>query len=172
MGAVWRATDTALGRDVAIKLLPRIFSETPERLARFEREARVLAALNHPNIAAIYGLHQAAEERFLAMELVEGEDLSKRLERGPLSVEQALNVAAQMAAGMEAAHEKGIVHRDLKPANVIVTPEGNLKLLDFGLAKALENDPASGAPSLSPSCREPGLARTSPLRYRRPRAPR
>ena len=156
MGAVWRATDTALGRDVAIKLLPRIFSETPERLARFEREARVLAALNHPNIAAIYGLHQAGEERFLAMELVEGEDLSKRLERGPLSVDQALNVAAQMAAGMEAAHEKGIVHRDLKPANVIVTPEGNLKLLDFGLAKAFENDPASGDPSLSPTMTSAG----------------
>jgi serine/threonine protein kinase len=156
MGAVWRATDTTLNRDVAIKLLPQIFAESPDRLARFEREAKLLASLNHPNIAAIYGLHQEDGERFLAMELVEGEDLSKRLQRGPLALDQALDVGAQMAAGIEAAHEKGVVHRDLKPANVIVSPEGKVKLLDFGLAKALENDPASGDPSLSPTMTSAG----------------
>ena len=156
MGAVWSANDTTLNRDVAIKLLPQIFADSPERLVRFEREAQVLASLNHPNIAAIYGLHQEAGERFLAMELVEGEDLSKRLQRGPLPVEQALDIGAQMAAGIEAAHEKGVVHRDLKPANVIVNPEGKVKLLDFGLAKALENDPASGDPSLSPTMTSAG----------------
>ncbi len=156
MGAVWRATDTTLNRDVAIKLLPQIFAENPERLARFEREAKVLASLNHPNIAAVYGLHQADGERFLSMELVEGEDLAKRLQRGPLPLDQALDIGAQMAAGIEAAHEKGVVHRDLKPANVIVSPEGKVKLLDFGLAKALENDPASGDPSLSPTMTSAG----------------
>jgi Tol biopolymer transport system component len=156
MGAVWRATDTSLNRDVAIKLLPQIFADSPERLARFEREAKLLASLNHPNIAAVYGLHQDGGERFLAMELVEGEDLAKRLERGPLPLDQALDIGAQMAAGIEAAHEKGVVHRDLKPANVIVSPEGKVKLLDFGLAKALENDPASGDPSLSPTMTSAG----------------
>jgi serine/threonine-protein kinase len=128
MGAVWRASDTTLNRDVAIKLLPQIFADSPERLARFEREAKLLASLNHPNIAAIYGLHQEDGNRFLAMELVEGEDLAKRLQRGPMPVEQALDIGAQMAAGIEAAHEKGVVHRDLKPANVIVNPEGKVKL--------------------------------------------
>jgi len=156
MGAVWRASDTTLNRDVAIKLLPQIFAESPDRLARFEREAKVLASLNHPNIAAIYGLHEEGGERFLAMEYVEGEDLSKRLQRGPLPVDQALDIAVQMAAGIEAAHEKGVIHRDLKPANVIVNPEGKVKLLDFGLAKALENDPASGDPSLSPTMTSAG----------------
>jgi len=156
MGAVWRASDTTLNRDVAIKLLPQIFADSPERLARFEREAKLLASLNHPNIAAIYGLHQEDGNRFLAMELVEGEDLAKRLQRGPMPVEQALDIGAQMAAGIEAAHEKGVVHRDLKPANVIVNPEGKVKLLDFGLAKALENDPAGGDPSLSPTMTSAG----------------
>ncbi|MDB4324705.1 serine/threonine-protein kinase [bacterium] len=156
MGAVWRATDTTLSREVAIKFLPQAFAESPERLARFEREAKLLASLNHPNIAAIYGLHKEGEARFLAMELVEGEDLSKRLERGRLPLDEALDIGAQMAAGIEAAHEKGVVHRDLKPANVIVSPDGKVKLLDFGLAKALDNDPASGDPSHSPTMTSAG----------------
>ena len=116
MGSVWRATDTTLNRDVAIKLLPQIFADTPDRMARFEREAQLLASLNHPNIASIYGLHEEDGQRFLAMELVEGEDLAKRLERGPLPVDQALDIAAQMAAGIEAAHER--------PCQVIVGGRG------------------------------------------------
>ena len=138
MGEVWRATDTKLSREVAIKLLPDAFAADPERMARFTREAQVLASLNHPNIAAIYGV----EERALVMELVPGEDL-----HGPLSLETALNYARQIAAGLEAAHEKGIVHRDLKPANIKVTPEGVVKILDFGLAKAAEPGAASSVNS-------------------------
>jgi serine/threonine protein kinase len=126
MGAVYRATDTKLNRDVAIKILPDAFAQDLGRMARFEREAKFLASLNHPHIAAIYGV----EERALVMELVEGAEL-----RGPLSPEQALPVIHQLIDALEYAHEKGIVHRDLKPANIKVTPEGNLKLLDFGLAK-------------------------------------
>src|SRR5205085_7476838 len=127
MGAVYRATDTKLNRDVAIKVLPPAFAQDSARMQRFEREAQVLASLNHPNIAAIYGIEQGA----IIMELVEGEDL-----RGPVPLDTALDYARQIAAGLEAAHEKGIVHRDLKPANLKVTPDGVLKLLDFGLAKA------------------------------------
>src|SRR6266446_9372807 len=129
MGEVYRARDTKLEREVAIKILPDAFARDPARLARFEREAKVLAALNHPHIAQIYGL----EERALVMELVEGETLS-----GPLPIETALNYARQIAEALEAAHEKGIVHRDLKPANVKITPAGVVKLLDFGLAKSTE----------------------------------
>ncbi len=143
MGVVWRATDTTLGRDVAIKVLPEIFQRDPERTARFEREARLLASLNHSNIAAIYGVGSAAGVRFLAMELVEGEDLAERLARGPMPVAETLDVARQVAEGLEVAHEKGIIHRDLKPANVKLTPDGRVKLLDFGLAKALDAPPAS-----------------------------
>ena len=156
MGAVWRASDTTLGRDVAIKVLPQLFSEDPERLARFEREAKLLASLNHPNIAAVYGLHEDSGVRFLAMEYVEGEDLSKRLERGPLSVDTTLDVASQMAAGIEAAHERGVVHRDLKPANVIVAPDGRVRLLDFGLAKAYEANADGSDPSMSPTMTSAG----------------
>jgi len=141
MGEVWRATDTKLGRDVAIKVLPESFSQDSDRMARFEREAKVLAALNHPNIASIYGI----EERALVMELVEGETL-----KGPVSVETALDYARQTAEALEAAHEKGIIHRDLKPANIKVTPQGVVKVLDFGLA-AVTHSSASGDPSISPT---------------------
>jgi serine/threonine-protein kinase len=143
MGEVWRAVDTTLGREVAIKILPAAFAADAERLSRFEREAKMLASLNQPNIAAIYGFHQAEGVRFLAMELVPGEDLAERLKRGRLPVDEAVDVARQIAEALEAAHEQGIVHRDLKPANIQLTPEGKVKVLDFGLAKAL--DPAVSA---------------------------
>ena len=146
MGEVFRATDTKLGREVAIKVLPQAFARDPERLARFEREAQVLASLNHPNIAAIYGFEQAEGVNFLVLEYVPGETL-----RGPLPVEEALGVARQVAEAFDAAHEKGIVHRDLKPANVKVTPDGKVKVLDFGLAKALAEEPAPGDPAQSPT---------------------
>ena len=152
MGVVWRATDTTLDRDVAIKVLPEAFSLDPERMARFEREAKILASLNHPHIASIYGLASADGVRFLAMELVEGADLAVRLEQGPMPVAEALDVARQTAEALEAAHEKGIIHRDLKPANIKVTSDGQVKVLDFGLAKALEGESAqSGSPSLTQS---------------------
>src|SRR5215469_15649440 len=143
MGEVYRARDTKLKRDVALKVLPETFADDPERMARFQREAEVLASLNHPNIAHIYG----AEERALVMELVGGESLPC-----PLPLETTLNYARQIAEALEYAHEKGVIHRDLKPANLKVTPEGIIKLLDFGLAKAIE-DPASASedPSNSPT---------------------
>ena len=134
MGEVWRATDTTLGRQVAIKVLPDTFAQDPERLARFEREARTLAALNHPNIAAIYGFESADGVRVLVMELVEGEMLSERIAHGPTPVAEALAIARQIAEALEAAHEQGIVHRDLKPANIKVREDGTVKVLDFGLA--------------------------------------
>jgi len=137
MGEVYRARDTTLGRDVAIKILPRHFTADPERLERFEREARMLAALNHPNIGAIYGLEAAAGGvRALVLELVEGETVADRIQRGPVPVTDALTIARQIADALDAAHEKGIVHRDLKPANIKVTPDRVVKVLDFGLAKA------------------------------------
>ena len=141
MGEVYRATDTRLGREVALKLLPEAFADDPERLARFEREARVLASLNHPGIAHLYGFESATLEggeqaHLLVMELAAGEDLSERLKRGPIPLDEAVGIARQVAEALEAAHEKGIVHRDLKPANVKVAPEGAVKVLDFGLAKA------------------------------------
>jgi serine/threonine-protein kinase len=151
MGEVYRATDTRLGREVAIKVLPEEFARDPERLARFEQEARLLAALNHPRIAAIHGLEEADGVRFLAMELVPGVTLAERIARGPLAVDEAVGIARQIAEALEAAHEKGIVHRDLKPANVKVTPEGGVKVLDFGLAKAFETDSSSGDQSRSPT---------------------
>jgi serine/threonine-protein kinase len=142
MGEVWRATDTKLNREVAIKILPEAFAQDADRMARFEREAQVLASLNHPNIAAIYGV----DERALIMELVEGETL-----HGPLPVETALNYARQIAEALEYAHERGIVHRDLKPANIKVTREGRVKVLDFGLAKAMSGEVAGGNPESSPT---------------------
>ena len=136
MGEVYQATDKKLGCNVAIKVLPEEFASDTERIARFEREAKLLASLNHPNIAAIYGLEQSEGTRFLVLELVEGQTLAERLVRGPLPVQESLELALQIAEALEAAHEKGVIHRDLKPANIKVTSEGKIKVLDFGLAKA------------------------------------
>ena len=135
MGEVYRARDTKLDRDVAIKILPAALAQHPDRLARFEREAKVLAALNHPNIAIIHGL----EERAIVMELVEGPTLADRLKAGPIPFEESLKIATQIADALEAAHEKGVVHRDLKPANVKVREDGTVKVLDFGLATAVQS---------------------------------
>jgi serine/threonine protein kinase/Tol biopolymer transport system component len=151
MGEVYRARDTKLGRDVAIKVLPANFVNDPERLSRFQREARMLAALNHANIATIYGLEQCDGVTCLVMELVPGETLAERVKAGPLGIEEALKIAVQIAEALEAAHEKSIIHRDLKPANVKVTPEGKVKVLDFGLAKAFAGDAANEDLSNSPT---------------------
>jgi Tol biopolymer transport system component/tRNA A-37 threonylcarbamoyl transferase component Bud32 len=154
MGEVYQAHDSKLGRDVAIKVLPEQFARDPERLARFQREAKMLAALNHPNIAAIYGLEQSGDTHYLVMELVPGETLRERVAGGRrVPVEEALTIARQIAEALEAAHnsEKGIIHRDLKPANVKVTPEGRVKVLDFGLAKAFATNTATEDPSNSPT---------------------
>ena len=154
MGEVWRAEDARLGREVALKLLPEDFAADPERHARFEREAKLLASLNHPNIATLYGLEQLDGRHFLVMELVEGEDLSARIARGPIPVEETIPIALQIAGALEAAHEAGIVHRDLKPANIKLRPDGTVKVLDFGLAKAWEVDGGSSSASLSPTITE------------------
>ena len=172
MGEVWRAEDTRLGREVALKVLPEEFAQDPERMARFEREAKVLASLNHPNIATLYGLetvesgadavegtneNSSLESRasspvtFLAMELVEGEDLSERIARGPIPIEETIPIALQIAEALEAAHEQGIVHRDLKPANIKLTEDGVIKVLDFGLAKTWETEAGDSSLSLSPT---------------------
>jgi serine/threonine-protein kinase len=143
MGEVFRARDTRLNRDVAIKVLPVAFAHDKERVARFRREAQVVASLNHPNIAAIYGFEEADGVTAIALELVPGEDLAQRLVRGALPVDEALAIARQIAEGLEAAHERGIVHRDLKPANIKITPDGAVKILDFGLAKAYEEEGSS-----------------------------
>jgi serine/threonine-protein kinase len=170
MGEVYRARDTKLGREVALKVLPAAMANDAERMARFQREAQMLASLNHPNIASIYGLEESGGVRALVMELVEGPTLAERIavapvsssatrrsetgatagaRRAPLPLDEALPIARQVAEALEAAHEKGIIHRDLKPANIKVTPEGTVKVLDFGLAKAL--DPAVAAASSPPS---------------------
>jgi len=151
MGVVWKAIDTNLDREVAIKILPELFARDPERLARFEREAKLLASLNHPNIATVHGLHECDGQRFLAMELVQGEDLAVHLAQGSMDVDEALKVGAQVAAALEAAHSQGVVHRDLKPANVVLTPEGVAKVLDFGLAKVADPSAVSGATSIGMS---------------------
>ncbi|MGB6198463.1 MAG: protein kinase [Candidatus Acidiferrales bacterium] len=152
MGEVYRARDTRLGRDVAIKVLPETFARDIERLSRFQREAKMLASLNHPNIATIHGFEQSNGTSYLVMELVPGETLQQQIAReGPLPLEEALGICGQIAEALEAAHEKGIIHRDLKPANVKVTPEGRVKVLDFGLAKAFAGDESSGDPSNSPT---------------------
>jgi Tol biopolymer transport system component len=160
MGEVYRATDTNLGRDVAIKVLPSEVVQDPERLGRFKREAHLLAALNHPNIAAIHGLEEADAKPFLVLELVEGEDLKQRLERGAIPVDEALEIAQQVAEALEEAHNKGIVHRDLKPANVKLTPDGKVKVLDFGLAKAWAGDAPDGSSSSAALSQSPTLANT------------
>ena len=161
MGEVWRARDQKLGREVAIKTLPEEFAKDEERLARFEREAKLLASLNHPNIAAIYGLEEDNGTRFLVLELVEGDTLADRLKRGAIPVEESLNLALQIAEALEAAHEKGVIHRDLKPANIKVTPEGKIKVLDFGLAKAFAGDGSdvnlSHSPTLSMQATQQGV---------------
>jgi serine/threonine protein kinase len=165
MGEVWRATDTRLGRDVALKLLPAAFASDPDRLARFEREAKLLASLSHTHIAGLFALEEAPLDgsatpvRFLAMELAEGEDLAERLKRGAIPVDEAIAIAKQIAEALEAAHEKGIVHRDLKPANVKVSADGHVKVLDFGLAKAWSNE-GNGATESSDWSQSPTLART------------
>jgi eukaryotic-like serine/threonine-protein kinase len=143
MGEVYLAKDTKLGREVALKFLPARFTNDPERLARFRREAQVLAALNHPHIGAIYDLDEAGDRQFLVLELVDGENLDKRIARGKLPVDEALGIAKQIAEALDAAHQRGIIHRDLKPSNIALTREGNVKVLDFGLAKATEAVSAS-----------------------------
>jgi serine/threonine-protein kinase len=161
MGEVYRAIDKNLGRHVAIKVLPSAFAEDKERMARFEREAKLLAVLNHPNIAAIHGLEESEGRRFLVLELAEGETLQARLNRGALPVEEALETCRELAEGLEAAHEKGIVHRDLKPGNIIITPEGKVKILDFGLAKAYAAETTSldiaNSPTITAQMTEPGI---------------
>src|SRR5262245_3146143 len=151
MGEVWRAMDTTLDREVAIKVLPTAFTSDRERLARFEREAKVLASLNHPHVASIHGLHESGGERFLSMELVPGEDLAQRLSHGPLPVDEALAAARQIVEALEYAHDHGIVHRDLKPANIKITPRGDVKVLDYGLAKAMSADPSLSGPTSTPT---------------------
>jgi eukaryotic-like serine/threonine-protein kinase len=138
MGEVYRATDTKLNRDVALELLPEQFTSDRERLERFQREAHVLASLNHTNIAAIYGFEDAAPMRALVMELVEGSTLAERIAQGPMPVEDVLSAAKQIAEALEYAHERGVIHRDLKPANIKLTSDGKVKILDFGLAQGDE----------------------------------
>ncbi len=138
MGDVYRARDLKLGREVAIKVLPEEFARDSGRVARFEREARMLAAVNHAAIAAIYGAEEDGASRYIVMELVEGDTLAERLNHGRMPVPDALRIALQVAEALEVAHDKGVIHRDLKPANVKVTPENRVKVLDFGLAKAME----------------------------------
>src|SRR5215467_2783844 len=160
MGEVYRARDTKLKREVAIKALPEEFSRDPERLVRFQREAEALAALNHPNIAHVYGLEESANTRSIVMELVDGETLQQRLTRGAIPVEEALQIAKQIAEALEAAHERGIIHRDLKPANIILTADTRVKVLDFGLAKAFqEQQPTnlSNSPTLVSAASMPGV---------------
>jgi Tol biopolymer transport system component len=155
MGEVYRARDTRLGRDVAIKVLPPAFADDPERLARFEREARLLASLSHPNIATIHAVEEYSGGRVLVMELVEGETLAARLGRGAVPVDEAIEIAGQVAAGVEAAHETGVIHRDLKPGNIMVRPEGTVKVLDFGLARGPEQSGSASDLSRSPTITTP-----------------
>jgi Tol biopolymer transport system component/tRNA A-37 threonylcarbamoyl transferase component Bud32 len=162
MGEVYRGHDTKLDRDVAIKVLPPHFARDPERLARFRREATLLAALNHPNIAQIYGVEDSGDTHYLVMEFVPGLTLAERVISGPVEVDEALRLASQMAEALEHAHEKTVIHRDLKPANVKVTPEGKVKVLDFGLAKAFAGDSAASAPPM------PALDSNSPTLSRMP----
>src|SRR6516162_3852372 len=151
MGEVYRARDTKLDCDVAIKVLPEAFARDASRMARFGREAKVLAALDHPNIAAIYGLEDSGDTRALVMQLAEGPTLSERIAKGPIPIEEALPIVRQIAEALEYAHERGIIHRDLKPANVKVSARDVVKILDFGLAKAMESEPLAESTSDSPT---------------------
>ena len=151
MGQVWQATDTQLNRQVALKILPDAFAADPDRLARFTREAQILASLNHPNIAAIYGIEEAEGTRALVLELVEGPTLADRISKGPIPLDEALPIAKQIAEALEAAHEAGVIHRDLKPANIKVREDGTVKVLDFGLAKAFQPDASDPNVSASPT---------------------
>jgi eukaryotic-like serine/threonine-protein kinase len=164
MGEVYRSRDTKLGRSVAVKVLPEAVANDAERVARFEREAKALASLNHPHIAALYGMEETEGRQLLIMELVEGETLAERLRRGPIPVEEALKIAHQIVEAMEAAHERGVVHRDLKPANIKVRDDGTVKVLDFGLAKLAESagsgQQAAGSASMSPTITSPVMAGT------------
>ncbi len=151
MGEVWRAEDTKLGREVALKMLPEDFADDPDRHARFEREAKVLASLNHNNIATLHALEHLDGQHVLVMELVEGEGLDEVIARGPVPIDEAIAMALQIAEALEAAHEAGIVHRDLKPANIRVRPDGMVKVLDFGLAKAWVTESGDSSLSMSPT---------------------
>jgi serine/threonine-protein kinase len=151
MGEVYRAHDERLDRDVAVKVLPEAVSEDPQRIARFEREAKLLASLSHQNVATLHGLEEHDGQRFLVMEMAEGETLAARIEKGPIRVDDALAYARQIAEGLEAAHEQGIIHRDLKPANVMVSPDGKVKVLDFGLAKAWQPEESDADITHSPT---------------------
>jgi len=157
MGEVYRARDTKLDRDVAIKVLPELFVSDPERISRFQREAKTLAALNHPHIGGIYGLEDASGVHALVLELVEGPTLADRIAQGPIPLDDALPIARQIAEALEAAHEQGIVHRDLKPANIKLRPDGTVKVLDFGLAKALEPTATSTNVTASPTMTTPAM---------------
>src|SRR5262249_2639286 len=151
MGEVYRARDLKLKREVAIKILPEEFSRDPDRISRFQREAEILASLNHPNIACIYDFLEVHSARYLVLELIDGETLADRMKHGPIPVKEALDIALHLCEALEVAHEKGVVHRDLKPANVKITSDGRVKVLDFGLAKAMEQVPAtmlSNSPTL------------------------
>ena len=158
MGEVYRARDTNLNRDVALKVLPELFALDPDRLARFKREAQVLATLNHPNIAAIYGLEESNGAQALVLELVDGPTLADRIAQGSISLEDALTIGRQIAEALDAAHEKGIIHRDVKPANIKIADNGRVKVLDFGLARVWD-----GAPQVRPV----GVAEADLDRYRR-----
>jgi serine/threonine protein kinase len=157
MGEVYRATDTNLKRAVAIKVLPESVATDRDRLARFQREAEVLASLNHPNVAAVYGLERSDGVTALVMELVEGPTLADRITQGAVPLDEALPIAKQIAEALEAAHEKGIIHRDLKPANIKVRPDGTVKVLDFGLAKALEAPSTAISATQSPTITSPAM---------------
>ena len=159
MGEVYRARDARLKREVALKILPALVAVDPDRLARFQREAEVLASLDHPNIGAIYGVEDTDGHHALVLQLIEGETLAERIARGPLPLEEALPIARQMAGALEAAHEHGIVHRDLKPANVKITPDGVVKVLDFGLAKLADAGrvPDAGHASQAPTITTPAM---------------
>ena len=151
MGEVYRATDTKLNRDVALKILPEQFASDSQRMGRFQREAEVLASLDHPNIGQIYGIEEAGATKALVLQLIEGPTLAEKIAQGSIPVEETLKIALQIAEGLEAAHDKGVIHRDLKPANIKINPEGQVKILDFGLAKALEGDVSDSSLSQSPT---------------------